>query len=71
MKVHHSRDVLVVTVATLLVLSVAACDKAGDSGATSGSAGPSAASGLLGTPASGIMSSPASGVMGKASDSNQ
>jgi hypothetical protein len=66
-----SREGLATVVAALLMIGIAACEKTGGSGATSGSAGPSPASGLLGTPASGLMSSPASGVLGQASGSGQ
>jgi hypothetical protein len=66
-----SRDVVSTVVGVTFVLVIAACQKAGDSGATSGSAGPSAASGLLGSPASGVMSSPASGLMSKGNESGK
>lgn len=66
-----SRDAVAMVLGLTFALCITACQKPGDSGATSGSAGPSEASGLLGSPASGIMSSPASGVLNNASEANK
>jgi hypothetical protein len=67
----RSRETVAMVVGVTFALCMTACQKPGDSGATSGSAGPSAASGLLGSPASGVMSSPASGVLSNASEANK
>ena len=66
-----SREAVAMLVGLTFALGMTACQKPGDSGATAGSAGPSEASGLLGSPASGVMSSPASGILNNASESNK
>ncbi|CAB3781984.1 hypothetical protein [Pararobbsia alpina] len=63
-----SRDAIAMVMGLTFALCMTACQKPGDSGATSGSAAPSEASGLLGSPASGLQSSPASGVLSNASE---
>ena len=65
------RTLAAASLSVVLMMNIEGCGKSGDAPAANGAAGPSVASGLLGSPASGLMSNPASGVMGTGGSGKQ